>query len=90
MRAVLNRYVHLHNQGVDSGDFSALIELFHSEAEMRFDGIPVGPFLGREAILVAFQENPPDDHLVLLESTGAGDAARYGWRARSQALLRPR
>ena len=33
---------------------------------MRFEGIPVGPFRGREAIERAYSMHPPDDEIVVL------------------------
>ena len=39
---------------------------FVDSAEMRFEGIPVGPFKGRRAIERAYSMQPPDDEIVVL------------------------
>ena len=41
---------------------------------MVFEGIPVGPFHGREAIRAAYAAQPPDDEIVLLDPDGT-----YAW-----------
>ncbi len=38
------------------------------DAEMLFEGIPVGPFKGRVAIERAYSEQPPDDEIVVLNT----------------------
>jgi len=52
-------------------------------AEMEFRGVPVGPFLGRDAIASAYSVQPPDDELRLLEQREVGGViqARYAWLA---------
>jgi len=47
-----------------------MVAAFAEEAELVFEGIPVGPFAGREAIGEAYAAHPPDDEIVLLEGTG--------------------
>jgi len=49
---------------------------------MHFEGVPAGPFIGRDAIQAAYREQPPDDEVEIL---GAEDrdgvvVARYAWR----------
>ena len=63
---LLRDYIDGHNRGVRTGDFAALIELLHPNAQMRFRGIQVGPFIGRDAIARAFRTRPPDDELTVL------------------------
>lgn len=77
---VAQRYVARHNQGLATGDFSALSELFAPAGVVVFADLPVGPFVGRLAIGRAFAARPPDDDLVLL-GDGRGDPATYGWAA---------
>lgn len=62
---LLEEYVRLHNEGVRSGDFAELCELFDAKAELRFEGIAFGPFRGRSAIARAFAERPPRDEIVV-------------------------
>ena len=35
--------------------------LFAPDGVLRFEGVPVGPFVGRAAIAAAYDERPPDD-----------------------------
>jgi hypothetical protein len=82
---LLTDHVGRFNAGVRSGDFGPMLDWFTEDAELVFEGIPVGPFRGREAIAAAYREQPPDDEIELLE-TGQGDhgqmTATYAWRAR--------
>jgi hypothetical protein len=34
---------------------------------MAFEGVPVGPFAGKDAIAQAYHEQPPDDELDVLD-----------------------
>lgn len=67
-----------------SGDFSRMLEQFTEDAELAFEGVPVGPFRGKPAIAQAYAEQPPDDEIVLLRTRESGDdfvVADYAWRA---------
>ena len=48
--SLLDREVAAFNEGVRTGDWASLVELFTHDAELEFVGIPVGPFRGRAAI----------------------------------------
>ena len=63
---ILNRHVRLFNDGVRTGNFGPMTSHFVESAEMRFEGIPVGPFRGRSAIETAYSTQPPDDEIVVL------------------------
>jgi RimJ/RimL family protein N-acetyltransferase len=78
----LYEYVARHNQGVRTGDWEALGELLAEDAVLEFEGIDIGPFAGRDAIVAAYTERPPDDEVRVL-SVDAGDpvVARYAWLA---------
>jgi len=71
---LLDREVAAFNEGVRTGDWSPLVELFAEDAELVFEGIPVGPFHGRDAIAEAYRTMPPDDEIVLLDI-----GPRYAW-----------
>ncbi len=79
---VLNEHVERFNAGVRSGDFGPMVEPFADDAEMAFEGVPVGPFVGRDAIAQAYREQPPDDELHVLDVRREGDTfvAGYAWR----------
>lgn len=57
-----------------SGDFGPMVAAFAEDAELVFEGIPVGPFADRDAIAAAYRERPPDDEIVLLDADGT-----YAW-----------
>jgi hypothetical protein len=70
----LEKHVARFNEGVRTGEFGAMVAAFSEDAELRFEGIPVGPFVGREAIADAYRAQPPDDEIVLLDDDGT-----YAW-----------
>ena len=72
--SLLGDHVERFNAGVRSGDFGPMVAAFAEDAELVFEGIPVGPFVGREAIGEAYSEQPPDDQIVLLDGEGT-----YAW-----------
>jgi steroid delta-isomerase len=80
---LLHEHVERFNAGVRSGDWDPMLEGFGDAAEMEFRGIPVGPFLGKDAIAVAYREQPPDDEMRVLEERQREGCieARYAWRA---------
>lgn len=84
MNELLRDHVERFNAGVRSGDFAPMLENFEDDAEMEFRGIPVSPFVGKDAIAAAYREQPPDDELRVLEERegSAGEVeARYAWLA---------
>jgi steroid delta-isomerase len=78
--SLLDDYVAQFNAGVRSGDWEPMLDLLTPYAELEFSGIPVGPFVGREAIGEAYRAQPPDDELVLLDRLSEGSAV-YAWAA---------
>ena len=83
--ALLTAHVERFNAGVRGGDFGPMVDWFTEDAELAFEGIPVGPFHGREVIAAAYRTQPPDDEIELLdvEQDGAGRVvASYAWRRR--------
>ena len=78
---LLAEHVERFNAGVRSGDFGPMLELFADDALLEFEGAPVGPVHGRDAIAAAYREQPPDDEIEVLEASEAGGqvTARYAW-----------
>jgi RimJ/RimL family protein N-acetyltransferase len=76
-------YVGDHNEGVRTGEWSALGDWFADDAKLVFDGVPVGPFVGRDAIVAAYEERPPDDQVLTfrVEDADGEVTALYGWLA---------
>ena len=79
----LDRYIEAHNTAVGSGDWTAFAEWFADDAEVRFEGVPVGPFRGRDEIRAAYEAQPPDDEVEIRNVSEEGDRtfADYGWNA---------
>ena len=79
---LLDEHVKRFNAAVHSGDFGPMLENFAEDATMAFEGVPVGPFVGRDAIAQAYREQPPDDELDVLDVRREGDTivAGYAWR----------
>jgi steroid Delta-isomerase len=78
---LLDEHVRRFNTGVRSGDFAPMLENFADDATMEFEGVPVGPFHGRDEIERAYREQPPDDELEVLDSRLDGHTviAGYAW-----------
>ena len=76
---VVDDHVAAFNEGVRTGDWSSMLSRLTDDAVLEFEGIPVGPFHGREAIGEAYRVQPPDDEIVVLEHDG--DSAVYAWVA---------
>jgi len=64
---LLHEHVEHFNAGVRTGDWDPMLAGFEDAAEMEFRGIPVGPFVGKEAIAAAYREQPPDDEMRVLD-----------------------
>jgi hypothetical protein len=81
VRQLLDAHVERFNEGVRTGEFGPMLEQFTDDAELAFEGVPVGPFVGRDAIAAAYRDRPPDDTLAVLEIEEAPDgvAAGYAW-----------
>ena len=80
---LLHDHVVRFNEGVRTGDWSQMLERFADDGELTFEGVPVGPFRGRDAIAGAYAVQPPDDQLVTLrvQEDDDGDVtALYAWR----------
>jgi ketosteroid isomerase-like protein len=82
--AVLADHVRRFNDAVRSGDYREMVDGFPADAEMAFEGVPVGPFAGRDAIAAAYAARPPDDEIRLLgEPRVEGETVEsdYAWAA---------
>jgi RimJ/RimL family protein N-acetyltransferase len=79
--ALLHDYVMVHNECVRTDDWQPLGEWFADDAELAFDGVPVGPFNGRAQIVAAYEEQPPDDEVVIFGALAENGrvVASYGW-----------
>ncbi len=81
---VLDAHVRRFNEAVRSGDFTEVVKGFTADAEMVFEGVPVGPFVSRNAIAEAYSRQPPDDEVRLLGAPrvdGECVESDYAWAA---------
>jgi len=67
------RHIAAFNDTVRSGDWADFAGRFAPDATMRFVGVPVGPFAGREAIAAAYASQPPSDTLTVVRGVSSGD-----------------
>ena len=83
-RAFLERHVETFNGAVSSGDFAPLVALFAPDGHLEFVGVPVGPFVGREAIAAAYAAQPPTDTMTILDTRVGTDGTvveGFSWSA---------
>lgn len=80
---ILDSHIAAVNAVAAGGDAEQLAAGLTPDCTMTFEGIPVGPFEGREAVVAAYRMNPPDDQVVVLDSRlGEGRIeATYAWSA---------
>ncbi len=78
---LLAEHVARFNEGVRTGSFERMLELFADDSVLEFAGVPVGPFRGIDAVRAAYREQPPDDEIAIAETRQDGDAlvAAYSW-----------
>jgi steroid delta-isomerase len=82
--AYVDAYVERFNAGVRTGDFGVFVAALAPGAVLRFEGMPIGPFEGRDAILAAYRERPPTDTMSVLSIEGdvhRGMDVRFAWHA---------
>ncbi|MFN2484665.1 MAG: nuclear transport factor 2 family protein [Candidatus Limnocylindria bacterium] len=81
IRTLVREHVDRFNTGVRTGDWGPMLERFTDDAELVFEDVPVGPFIGREAIAGAYRAQPPDDEIEVLGYRASGDeiVAPYVW-----------
>src|SRR3712207_1423778 len=65
LTAAVERHCELFNECVRTGDWAPFTETLTEDARMAFTNIPMGPFIGREQIAVAYAEQPPTDTMTL-------------------------
>ena len=65
-RELMESHVARFNEGVRTADWEPMLARFADAAELRFEGVPAGPYRGLDEIRRAYCEQPPDDRLQLL------------------------
>ena len=79
----VEEHVRAFNEAVRGGDWAAFGARFTADAVMRFDGVPAGPFAGRDQIICGYAEQPPSDTMSCLSDARDGDrdVVRFAWDA---------
>ena len=86
----VEEHFRLFNEAVRGRDWTAFVATFTPDAVMRFDGVPVGPYLGRDQIAQAYAERPPSDTMCCVSDTrdGDDDVIRFAWDAGGGGTMR--
>ena len=77
----IEEHFRLFNEAVRARDWAAFLATFTPDAVMRFDGVPVGPYLGLDQIARAYAERPPSDTMSCVSDARDGDqdVVRFAW-----------
>jgi steroid Delta-isomerase len=81
----------LFNEAVRAEDFTEFMKTFADDAVMKFDGVPVGPYKGREAIAEAYATRPPTDTMSIwsIQEVDPDTAdVRFDWDAGGSGAMR--
>lgn len=81
-RELMERHVRAFNAAVGDGDWEPMLSRFAEDAELRFENVPAGPFVGLGAIRDAYADQPPTDTIQLLgiqENDEHNVAAAFAW-----------
>jgi hypothetical protein len=65
-RELMESHVARFNEGVRSGDWEPMLAAFAGDAELHFENVPAGPFVGLAEIRRGYLAKPPDDEIQLL------------------------
>jgi hypothetical protein len=86
----VEEHFRLFNEAVRSQDWAAFLATFTPDAVMRFEGVPVGPYLGLDQITAAYAERPPSDTMTCTSDARDGDqdVVRFAWDAGGSGTLR--
>jgi steroid delta-isomerase len=76
-------HVERFNAAVRSGDWPSFVTGFAPDAVMAFEGPPVGPYVGIDAIADGYATRPPTDtmEIVAIHPADDADVVRFRWSA---------
>jgi hypothetical protein len=83
----LSEYIRRFNLGPERGDWAPMLAHFAPDARLAFEGIPVGPLVGRDEIAEAYRVQPPDDTITVVdvrEPSPTEIVAGYAWDRQPQ------
>ena len=73
------RHAALFNQGVRTGDFTAWLSTFTADARLTFEGLPIPPAHGRDAIAAVYSGHPPSSPMRVVGVKTDGDTVTGGF-----------
>ena len=81
MTSRVTEHCRLFNEAVRSGSLDTFTATFTPDAVMRFEGVPTGPYNGRDAIAAAYAASPPASTMTVASVASAGntDVVRFTW-----------
>ena len=68
MSDFVGRHAALFNQGVRTGDFTAWLSTFAADATLTFEGLPIPPAHGRDAIAAVYSGHPPSSPMRVVRA----------------------
>ena len=86
----IEEHFRLFNEAVRRRDYAAFVATFTPDAVMSFEGVPVGPYTGREQIARAYAVQPPSDTMICnaVARDGDHDVVRFAWDAGGSGTMR--
>ena len=81
-RELMERHVRAFNAAVGDGNWEPMLSRFAEGSELHFENVPAGPFVGLDAIRLAYAEQPPTDTIQLFgiqENDEHHVAAAFAW-----------
>lgn len=78
------------NDAVTTSDWAPFVARFDPAARLEFLCVPVGPYVGTDAIATAYRENPPDDTIIARRvcSTADTDQIHFEWTRGGRGVVR--
>lgn len=79
MSGRVREHVACFNDAQRTGDWRRFVATFTEDAVMTFEGVPAGPYHGREA--AAYEESPPTDTMTVrsVATEGETDVVAFAW-----------
>lgn len=77
----VQEHVALFNDAQRTGDWQRFATTFTEDAVMTFEGVPAGPYHGREAIAAGYEASPPTDTMTVrsVATEGETDVVAFAW-----------
>jgi len=87
-RELLERYVFLHNYGIENANFEALMQIFGDSIVFAFEDPRIGSFEGIEAVRRVFRLQPPAVPIMIGEIGEMEDRAVADYADEARPAIR--